>query len=94
MKRVNATEMKNRLGEVLRDARREPVAVTMYGRPSHVVLGYDAYQTLVRPEGAAYFHEIDDPETRLAAVDEWLDEVAAHGKPVDPGVVTNEDYYG
>lgn len=93
MQSVKATEMKHRLGDVLNRARLEPVTVTTHGRPSHVLLSYQCYLSLVQPLQAAPFHEIADAEARSCAVDDWLDEVAAHAVSADPGVVTREDYY-
>jgi prevent-host-death family protein len=93
MKTVNATEMKHRLGEALNRARKEPIAITTHGKPSHVLMSYEEYQTLSRPDGAVYFHEIEDAEERMKAFDEWTAELMEGVQPVDVGIVKREDFY-
>ena len=44
MKSFTALEAKNRLGQVIDAAQREPVTITRQGRPSVVVLSADEYQ--------------------------------------------------
>lgn len=43
MKSVTALEAKNRLGEVLEAAQRQPVSITRNGRPSVVVISAESY---------------------------------------------------
>ncbi|MFO1466604.1 MAG: type II toxin-antitoxin system Phd/YefM family antitoxin [Steroidobacteraceae bacterium] len=43
MKVVTALEAKNRLGEVLEAAQRQPVSITRNGRPSVVVISAESY---------------------------------------------------
>lgn len=50
MKKVTAIEAKNRFGQLLDAAQREPVTVTKKGRPAAVVLSIDDYE---RMRGAA-----------------------------------------
>jgi prevent-host-death family protein len=93
MKTVNATEMKHRLGEALNQARKEPIAITTHGKPSHVLMSYEKYQTLSRPEGAVHFHEIEDAEERKKAVAIWIGELRDRGKRTDPGVIKRDELY-
>ncbi len=44
MKTFTALEAKNRLGQVIDAAQREPVTVTRQGRPSVVILSAEEYQ--------------------------------------------------
>ncbi|MFU8833365.1 MAG: type II toxin-antitoxin system Phd/YefM family antitoxin [Wenzhouxiangella sp.] len=44
MKTFTALEAKNRFGQVIDAAQREPVTVTRQGRPSVVILSADEYQ--------------------------------------------------
>jgi len=46
-KRVSATVAKNQLGQILRMAEEEPVYIIKHGKPQTVVIGADAYETLV-----------------------------------------------
>jgi prevent-host-death family protein len=43
MKSVTALEAKNRLGEVLEAAQRQPVSITRNGRPSVVMISAESY---------------------------------------------------
>src|SRR5690349_6990005 len=97
MKTVNATEMKNRLGEVLSQARKEPVMVTSYGRPTHVVMDYEDYLALRGPGRKRLFSEIHDPEERVRAFREMIDEMTARTSPtvgpLEPEDVCRERAY-
>ena len=97
MKTVNATEMKNRLGEVLSQARREPVVVTTHGRPTHVVVSYEDYQALQPTEPTQYLDEIEDPEERVRVFNEMIDGMISRLSPearqVDPGLLTRDRFY-
>jgi prevent-host-death family protein len=44
MKSVTALEAKNRFGEVLETAQRQPVSITRNGRPSVVMISAESYQ--------------------------------------------------
>lgn len=44
MKSMAAREAKNRFGQLIDDAQREPVTIVKNGRPFAVVQSYDAYQ--------------------------------------------------
>ena len=44
MKTVSALDAKNRLGELLDDAQRQPITVTRNGRPSVVVVSAESYE--------------------------------------------------
>lgn len=43
MKTISALDAKNRFGELIEAAQRQPVAVTRNGRPSVIVLSADSY---------------------------------------------------
>lgn len=43
MKSITALEAKNRFGEVLEAAQRQPVSITRNGRPSVVVISAESY---------------------------------------------------
>lgn len=40
------TDLKNKYGELLRAAFKEPVIITGHGKPSHVLLTYEHYMEL------------------------------------------------
>jgi antitoxin Phd len=44
MKTISALDAKNRFGELIEAAQRQPVAVTRNGRPSVIVLSADSYE--------------------------------------------------
>ncbi|WP_028987362.1 type II toxin-antitoxin system Phd/YefM family antitoxin [Thermicanus aegyptius] len=46
MKRLSATDLRRRFGEVIEDAKLEPVLIEKGGRPVVVVLSYEDYQRL------------------------------------------------
>ena len=52
MKTANATDVKNRFGEYLDQARREPLGVLKTGRPVAVLLAWDEYERLVALDDA------------------------------------------
>ena len=43
MKSVSALEAKNRFGELLEAAQRQPVSITRHGRPSVVMISAESY---------------------------------------------------
>jgi antitoxin Phd len=47
---ITATDLKNRLGQYLEVAIREPVVVEKSGRPTSVVISYDEYQRFLALE--------------------------------------------
>jgi antitoxin Phd len=49
---ATSTEVKNRFGEFMDKAQREPVTVTKTGRNYAVLIGYDEYQRLIALEDA------------------------------------------
>ena len=51
MSTFSALEAKNRLGQILDAAQREPVTITRHGRPAVVVLAVQDYEALL--EGQA-----------------------------------------
>lgn len=44
---VTKTDLKNKYGELLRAAFKEPVIITGHGKPSHVLLTYESYMELL-----------------------------------------------
>lgn len=44
MKSITALEAKNRFGEMLETAQRQPVSITRNGRPSVVMISAESYQ--------------------------------------------------
>jgi len=52
MKSVNATDLKNRFGEYLDSARREPLAVIRNGREVAVLMSRDEYERLTTLDDA------------------------------------------
>ncbi len=69
MKSVSAIDAKNRFGQLLDAAQREPVTVTKKGRPAAVVLSVEDYE---RIRGAAR-------RRLLATIDKAQEEAAAKG---------------
>ena len=84
--RVTATEAKNRLGQVLEEAQREPVFIEKAGRPHSVVLSSERYAALLRAETAPsvkdrarqfteqYAGWIAEQNERQASIGLWNDE--------------------
>ncbi len=52
MTNATATEVKNRFGEFMDKAQREPVTVEKTGRSYAVLIGFDEYQRLIALEDA------------------------------------------
>jgi prevent-host-death family protein len=50
---VTATEAKNRLGQMLEHAQREPVFIAKSGRPHSVLISAEQYERLVTQYGAS-----------------------------------------
>ncbi len=80
MTTVGATEVKNRLGQVLEQARKEPVLVQTHGRDSVVILDHAEYQHLRRLEDAYWLVRAEEaakggflsPEETMARISERL----------------------
>lgn len=82
MKSVTALEAKNRLGEVLEAAQRQPVSITRNGRPSVVVISAESYarrqrmarerlrQALARAGGQASARGLTDDALEQLLADE------------------------
>jgi prevent-host-death family protein len=69
---VSATEAKNRLGQVLEHAQREPVFIEKAGRMHSVVIYYERYQKLIAAEAAP---KGADPGRRFyERYKDWVDE--------------------
>jgi antitoxin Phd len=52
VKTATATELKNKLGEYLEQARNEPIEVRKTGRPVAVLMAWDEYERLVALDDA------------------------------------------
>ena len=77
MKTVTAADAKNRFGQLLDIAQREPVTVTKQGRPAAVMLSVEDYQ---RIRGAARDRLLDTVrELQAAASAAGLTEEALEG---------------
>ncbi len=78
MRTVSAIDAKNRFGQLLEAAQREPVTVTKQGRPAAVVLSVEDYE---RMRGAARARLLDsvrrmqDEATAAGLTEEVLNEL-------------------
>lgn len=59
---ATATEVKNRFGEFMDRAQREPVTVEKTGRSYAVLIGFDEYQRLLALEDAHWGHRAIEAE--------------------------------
>lgn len=59
---ANATEVKNRFGEFMDRAQREPVTVEKTGRRYAVLIGYEEYQRLLALEDKLWGERAKDAE--------------------------------
>ena len=57
---INATEAKNRFGEVVEQARKNPVLVTSHGRSTVVILDHEEYERLLQTENAYWIRKADE----------------------------------
>ncbi len=57
---ATATDVKNRFGEFMDKAQREPVTVDKSGRSYAVLIGYDEYQRLLAAEDALWAARADE----------------------------------
>ena len=83
---VTATEAKNRFGQVLEQAQRQPVVIEKAGRPHSVVLSVEQYEALLqqRQRGSAatagkrfyaqYKEWVDEQNQRFEKYGLWNDE--------------------
>jgi prevent-host-death family protein len=55
-------DAKNRFSEVVKRAQKAPQTVTLYGRPSAVVISFDEYSLLTRPKKRLLDVMYDAPE--------------------------------
>ena len=69
---VTATEAKNRFGQVLEQAQRQPVVIEKAGRPHSVVMSVAQYEALLQPRqrGSA----ANAGKRFYAQYKEWVDE--------------------
>jgi hypothetical protein len=78
MKTITALEAKNRFGEVMETAQRQPVAITRNGRPSVVVVSADSYsrrQRLARDRLRSALQQAGDHATALGMTEDTLTEL-------------------
>lgn len=73
---ISATEAKNRLGQVLEAAQREPVIIGKAGRRHSVVLSHERYQQLLAAEAG------ESPTQRKQRFEaehrDWIEEQQRH----------------
>jgi prevent-host-death family protein len=82
MSTVAATELKNKLGQVIEQARREPVFVKSHGRNTVVIVDHEEFARLRRMEDAYWAAKADEaaksgflsPEDTLARLTERMTE--------------------
>jgi hypothetical protein len=75
MKIMTALEAKNRFGEVMETAQRQPVAITRNGRPSVVVVSADSYarrQRLARDRLRHALKQAGDHATAIGMSEDTL----------------------
>ena len=80
MKTVTALEAKNRLGEVLEAAQRQPVSITRNGRPSVVMISAESYarrQNMARERLRASLHRAGDHAAAKGLDQDVLDRLLA-----------------
>ena len=83
---ISATDAKNRFGQVLEQAQKQPVFIEKAGRTHSVVLSSERYAALLKAEAGAslverrrvfnqqYKEWIDEQNQRFAAVGTWNEE--------------------
>jgi prevent-host-death family protein len=76
---VTATEAKNRLGQVLEQAQREPVFVEKAGRRHSVVISAERYDELLRAEAG----QVQAPARRKRFSQEYKDWIAWNNELVE-----------
>ncbi|CAN5720235.1 hypothetical protein BH11PSE8_BH11PSE8_35920 [soil metagenome] len=69
-----ATEAKNRLGQVLEEARNRPVFIEKAGRPHSVVIGIDQYEALLLASQRGAGSGADAGKRFYAQYKDWVDE--------------------
>ncbi|MCB1742054.1 MAG: type II toxin-antitoxin system Phd/YefM family antitoxin [Gammaproteobacteria bacterium] len=80
MKTISAIEAKNRFGQLLEAAQREPVTVTKQGRPAAVVLSVEDYERMRGAARASLLESVRRMQQEAAAAgltEEVLDELLA-----------------
>lgn len=78
MKSVTALEAKNRFGEVLEAAQRQPVSITRNGRPSVVMISAESYarrQRMARERLRHAMNRAGEHATAQGMSDEVLDQL-------------------
>ncbi len=80
---VNATEFKNNLGQYLQKIYAEPVVIHKMGRPTAVLLSYEAYLQLSQKEKSC--KELSAKEQALASIKSEFNRVRAGGVGVNHG---------
>jgi len=82
MKTFTAIEAKNRFGQLLEAARREPVTVTKQGRPAAVMLSIEDYERMRGAARARLLDTVHRMQAEAAAAgltEEVLDELLTDG---------------
>jgi prevent-host-death family protein len=80
MKSITALEAKNRFGEVLEAAQRQPVSITRNGRPSVVVISAESYarrQRMARERLRLAMRQAGEYATAHGMNEEVLDQLLA-----------------
>ncbi len=78
MRTVSAIDAKNRFGQLLEAAQREPVTVTKQGRPAAVVLSVEDYERMRGAANArllASVRRMQDEAANAGLTEEVLDEL-------------------
>ncbi len=83
---VTSKEAQRNWKEVTDRALREPVVITAYGRPRHVLLAYEDYEHFRRQERQVY--SVDDLPADIAAeLLAGVDQLRAPSGPVEDGEI-------
>lgn len=78
MRTIPALEAKNRFGQLIEAAQREPVAVTKQGRPAVIVLSaaeYERYRRYLGEQLLASVHELQEEAAQKGLTEEELEKL-------------------
>lgn len=72
MREYPSTDLKQRLGDVLDAASREPVSITRHGKARFVLMGVEAYEARFSADARKSYAIEEMPDEHLALLEESL----------------------
>lgn len=80
MREYASSDLKQRLGDVLDAASREPISITRHGKARFVLMNVDAYEARFADDARESYATEDMPDDHVAMLEEALNDLDKGGQ--------------